>query len=225
MRISTFRKPAVVSLLLFASACGGNEEGASLDEASPLMSPSSEAMNQTAPDVFRARFETTKGDFVIEVHREWAPNGADRFYSLVANGFYDGVQFFRVVEGFMAQFGIHGDPAVSTLWQGAGIMDDSVVESNTRGSVAFAMRGVPNSRTTQLFINFVDNVNLDDMGFAPFGQIVEGMDVVDQLYSGYGEGAPSGAGPDQGRIQTEGNEYLTEDFPDLDSVVRAVIEG
>ena len=224
MPITKIRTASLLSVLLVAAACGGSEDAAPLDDTSPLMSPASDAMNQTAPDVFRARFETSKGDFVIEVQREWAPQGADRFYSLVSNGFYEGVHFFRVIDGFMAQFGIHGNPAVAARWRQAPITDDPVTQSNSRGSVTFAMTGQPNSRTTQLFINFMDNTNLDGMGLAPFGRVVEGMDVVDQLYSGYGEGAPRGNGPDQNRIQTEGSQYLASDFPELDSVVRATIE-
>ena len=208
----------VLFLLLVAAACGGSEDAVPLDDTSPLMNPASDAMNQTAPDVFRARFETSKGAFVIEVQREWAPRGADRFYSLVSNGFYEGMHFFRVIDNFMVQFGIPGDPAVAARWREARITDDPVTQSNSRGSVTFAMTGQPNSRTTQLFINFVDNTNLDGMGFAPFGRVVEGMDVVDQLYSGYGER------PDQSRIQAEGNQYLTSDFPEMDSVALATIE-
>lgn len=179
-------------------------------------------MNETAPDIFQTRFETSKGDFVIEVHRDWAPRGADRFYNLVRNGFYDDVRFFRVIEGFMVQFGISGDPRTGAVWREQAISDDPVVESNRRGYVTYAMGG-PNTRTTQVFINFADNTRLDGAGFAPFGEVVEGMDVVDQLYSGYGEGAPSGAGPAQPRIQAEGNEYLDRDFPNMDRVVRASI--
>jgi len=190
----------------------------------PLLYPAAPAMNEQAPDMYRARFETSKGDFVIEVHREWAPIGADRFYNLVNAGYYDDVRFFRVISGFMAQFGMHGDPLVTAQWRAAPIQDDPVVGSNTRGTVTFAMTGQPNSRTTQIFINFGNNTNLDGMGFAPFGEVVEGMEVVDQLYSGYGEGAPRGAGPDQGQIQGRGNEYLNADFPNLDYVIRATIE-
>lgn len=224
MPIWKIRNACVLFLLLLVAACGRSEDAAPLDDTSPLMSPASDAMNQTAPEVFRARFETSKGDFVIEVQREWAPRGADRFYNLVTNGFFEGVHFFRVIDGFMAQFGIHGDPAVSARWRQARITDDPVTKSNLRAAVTFAMTGQPNSRTTQLFINLADNTNLDGMGFAPFGRVVEGMDIVNQLYSGYGEGAPSGNGPDQNRIQTEGSQYLTSDFPELDSVVRAMIE-
>lgn len=187
-----------------------------------LLTP--DALTATAPDVFQARFETSKGDFVIEVHRDWSPNGADRFYNLVSNGFYDDVRFFRVIQGFMAQFGIHGDSAVAAAWREARVPDDPVVQSNTRGFISYAMGG-PNTRTTQVFINFVDNSRLDGMGFSPFGQVVEGMDIVDQIYSGYGEGAPNGNGPAQGLIQYRGNDYLNEDFPRLDYVVRATIVG
>jgi peptidyl-prolyl cis-trans isomerase A (cyclophilin A) len=176
-----------------------------------------------APDVFEAKFTTTKGDFVVEVHRDWAPNGADRFYNLVASGFYDDVRFFRVVDGFMVQWGISGDPAVSGKWRSANITDDPVKQSNKRGYVTFAKTGAPNSRSTQVFINFVDNSRLDPTGFAPFGQVTKGMDVVDSLYKGYGEGAPSGAGPDQGMIQSRGNAYLDPSFPKLDAIKHAEV--
>lgn len=181
-------------------------------------------MNQTAPDTFRVTFQTTAGDFVVEARRHWAPRGVDRFYNLVREGFFQDVRFFRVIEGFMAQFGIAGDPQVSTAWREARIPDDPVEASNTRGRVSFATSG-PGSRTTQLFINYGDNSRLDDMGFSPIGEVVEGMDVVDSLHSGYGEGAPRGRGPDQGRIQREGNAYLESEFPDLDWIRSAVIDA
>jgi len=181
------------------------------------------ALNEQAPAVYKAKFDTSKGAFVIEVHRAWAPGGADRFYNLVKNGYYDNVRFFRVIEGFMVQFGINGDPAVNAKWRTAAIPDDKVAQSNTRGMITFATSG-PNSRTTQVFINFADNTNLDRMGFAPFGKVVSGMNVVDRLYAGYGEGAPNGNGPDQGRIQTQGNTYLNRDFPRMDFVRKATIE-
>jgi peptidyl-prolyl cis-trans isomerase A (cyclophilin A) len=173
-----------------------------------------------APATFSVAFTTTKGDFVVEVHREWAPSGADRFYNLVRAGFYDNVRFFRTVKGFMVQFGINGDPAVSKAWKDANIPDDTVRESNRRGFVTFATAG-PNTRTTQLFINLVDNLRLDPMGFSPFGRVTKGMDVVDSLYAGYGEGPPGGQGPDQDRIEAEGNRYLEKQYPLLDAVKAA----
>ena len=207
-------------LLLSVSACGDNG-----GEAGPIdLAAVSTNLEGTAPDVFRARFETSKGDFVVEVTRAWSPAGADRFYNLVSHGYLDGVRFFRVIEGFMAQFGINGDPALAALLGEANILDDPMVESNTRGKMTFAKTSLPNSRSTQIFINLVANTNLDGDGFSPFGEIVEGMEVVDQLYSGYGEGAPGGAGPNQGRIQAEGNAYLDAEFPNLDYVERASIE-
>ena len=190
--------------------------------ASPLLNPRSAAMNQTAPATFKAKFETNKGDFIVEVQRDWAPNGVDRFYSLVQNGFYDEARFFRVISGFMAQFGISGDPKVSAVWREQRIPDDPVKQSNKRGFITFATAG-PNTRTTQLFINYGDNSRLDQMGFAPFGRVTEGMQVVEQLYAAYGEGAPQGKGPNQGRIQAEGNAYLTKDFAQLDYIKRATI--
>jgi len=211
-------------LALLVAGCGGEGGGEGGTPAdSPLLAPSSAAMTATAPDSYRARFETTAGDFVVEVRRELSPNGADRFYNLVRNGYYDGVRFFRVIDGFMAQFGMHGDPQVTAAWRAAPIQDDPVVASNRRGMVTFAMTGQPNSRTTQVFVNYRDNANLDAMGFAPFGEVVEGMDVVDQLYSGYGEGAPNGSGPSQAQIQAQGNRYLEAEFPQLDYIERATI--
>ena len=181
-------------LLLGVSACGGNGEEAG-GEAGPIdMTAVSTNLQGTAPDVFRARFETSKGDFLVEVTRAWSPAGADRFYNLVSHGYLDGVRFFRVIEGFMAQFGVNGDPTLAALLRGENILDDPVVESNTRGKMTFAKTSQPNSRSTQIFINLVPNTNLDALGFSPFGEIVEGMEVVDQLYSGYGEGAPGGTG-------------------------------
>jgi len=180
-------------------------------------------LNEAAPDKYRARFETTRGEFIVEVTREWAPNGADRFYNLVKNGYYDNCRFFRVIDGFMVQFGINGDPNINRLWRGATIMDDPVKKSNSRGFITFATSG-PNSRTTQVFINFADrNSFLDPQGFSPFGKVIEGMNVVDSLYNGYGEGAPGGKGPNQGFIQNQGNAYLEKDFPKLDYIKTATI--
>jgi peptidyl-prolyl cis-trans isomerase A (cyclophilin A) len=180
------------------------------------------ALKEQAPAVYKVEFDTSKGPFVVEVHRDWAPNGADRFYNLVKNGFYDNVRFFRVIEGFMAQFGVNGDPKVSTVWREARIKDDPVKVSNKRTFVTFATAG-PNTRTTQVFISYGDNSNLDSQGFSPFGQVVSGMKVVDTLYSGYGEGAPGGRGPNQARVQQEGNAYLASSFPNLDYVKKATI--
>jgi peptidyl-prolyl cis-trans isomerase A (cyclophilin A) len=181
------------------------------------------ALREQAPPVYKAKFDTTKGVFVIEVHRDWAPNGADRFYNLVKNGFYDNVRFFRVISGFMVQFGIHGDPKVSAPWREAQLRDDPVKQSNKRGYITYAMAG-PNTRTSQVFINFGDNASLDSQGFSPFGRVVTGMEVVDKLNAEYGEGAPRGRGPDQSRMQMEGNAYLTKDFGRLDYVKKATIE-
>jgi peptidyl-prolyl cis-trans isomerase A (cyclophilin A) len=180
------------------------------------------ALNEQAPATYKVQFDTSKGPFVIEVHRDWAPTGADRFYNLVKNGFYDNDRFFRVVSGFMVQFGVNGDPKVSTAWHDARIKDDPVKQSNGRGTITFATSG-PNSRTTQVFINFADNSALDRQGFAPFGQIVSGMNVVDALYADYGDGAPHGRGPSQDRITNEGNAYLTAEFAKLDYVKKATI--
>jgi peptidyl-prolyl cis-trans isomerase A (cyclophilin A) len=177
---------------------------------------------ERAPEVFSVRFTTTQGDFIVEVHRSWAPLGADRFFNLARIGFYDDTRFFRVVEGFMVQFGLPGDPAVAAKWNGATIPDDPVTQSNLRGYVTFAMAG-PNSRTTQIFIDFNNHPRLDQSGFAPFGKVIQGMEVVDALYKGYGEGAPSGKGPSQERIQTEGNAYLDSQFPKLDRVLKTEV--
>ena len=184
-------------------------------------------LKETAPATYKVNFDTSIGAFVVEVHRDWAPNGADRFYNLVKNGYYDGLRFFRVIPNFMVQFGISGDPALNTVWQEARIPRDPVKQSNTRGYVTYAMRGGPqgpDTRTVQVFINFGDNSPLDKDGFAPFGRVTSGMNVVDKIYAGYGEGAPSGNGPDQGRVQSQGNAYLTKDFPKLDFIKKATIE-
>ena len=205
-------------LVLASVALAG--QAANLEKMSKLRNPA--ALTEQAPATFNANFDTSKGLFVVTVHRDWAPNGADRFYNLVKSGFYDDVRFFRVIDGFMAQFGIHGTPAVASAWRSANIKDDPVKQSNKRGFVVFATAG-PNTRTTQLFINFGDNAALDKSGFSPFGEVTKGMDVVDKIYNGYGEGAPRGKGPDQGRVQSEGNAYLAKDFPKLDYVKTATI--
>ena len=187
--------------------------------ASALRDPA--RANKTAPDVYKAKFETSKGDFVIEVHRDWAPLGADRFYNLVKVGFFAEVRFFRVLKGFMAQFGISGDPTISAGWSEANIMDDPVKKSNTRGHITFAkLGGVPNSRTTQVFINYGNNARLDGMGFAPFGIVMDdGMAVVESLYGEYGGSASN----QQSTIQERGNEFLNERYPNLDYIKKATI--
>jgi peptidyl-prolyl cis-trans isomerase A (cyclophilin A) len=203
---------AFALLMLFVSAAPAFGQA--------LMNPS--ALKEQAPALYRVDFDTSKGPFVVEVHRDWAPIGADRFYNLVRNGFYDDARFFRVIEGFMVQFGVNGDPRVSAVWREARIKDDPVRISNKRSFVTFATAG-PNTRTTQVFINYGDNSNLDSQGFTPFGQVVSGMKVVDSLYSGYGEGAPRGLGPDQGKVQAEGNAYLASKFGNLDYIKKATI--
>lgn len=203
-----------------APAAAPEAPAAPINSGSALLAP--EKATEKAPETFRAKFSTTKGDIVVEVTRSWAPNGADRFYNLIKTGFYDGVIFFRVVDGFMAQTGIHGDPAVSAKWRDARIMDDpyNPAVSNKRGFVTYAMAG-PNTRTSQIFFNFRDNGMLDQRGFPPFGRVVEGEQVLDQLYRGYGDAPPDGRGPDQGRIQYQGNSYLKAEFPNLDSIKTA----
>jgi peptidyl-prolyl cis-trans isomerase A (cyclophilin A) len=184
----------------------------------PLLNPAK--LTEKAPAKYKVKLATTKGDFVVEVHRDWAPQGADRFYNLVKNGFYDNTRFFRVIKGFMVQWGIHGDPAVNTAWHEANIPDDPVKESNKKGYITFATAG-PNTRTTQVFINYGDNARLDGSGFSPFGKVLTGMNVVDALNGEYGEGEPGGRGPSQGRMQAEGNTYLQADFPKLDYIKTA----
>jgi len=210
----------MAGIVVALAACGrpGREpaQAKAAGGSNPLLDPQSSEMRASAPASFRARFETGTGSFVVEVTRAWAPHGADRLYNLVRHGFYDGARFFRVVPGFVVQFGLSGDPAVSARWRPATIPDDPVTQHNTRGTLTFATAG-PNTRTTQLFINYRDNNRLDGMGFAPLGRVVDGMDVVDRIYAGDGER------PDQGRIEAQGNAYLAAQFPRLDSIARATI--
>lgn len=208
----------VAALALTGASCadsGGSGAGG-------LRNPDTDAIAAPAPDSFRVVFETTKGNFTVLAHRDWAPKGVDRFYHLARLGFFDDTRFFRVLHGFMAQFGINGDPKVNEAWEPLRLEDDPVKQTNKRGTVSFATGG-PNTRTTQLFINYADNANLDAMGFSPIGEVVDGMAAVDSLYGDYGEGAPDGGGPDQGRIASEGNAYLTREFPRLDFIRRARI--
>jgi peptidyl-prolyl cis-trans isomerase A (cyclophilin A) len=224
-----FMRSMTKSLLLITCALCAVALGLAFGQAGAqagkgkLMNPAS--LNEKAPAVYRAKFDASKGTFVIEVTRAWAPNGADRFYNLVKNGYYDDCKFFRVVAGFMVQFGINGDPKTNAAWSEARIPDDPVKQSNTRGFVTFAMAG-PNTRTTQIFINYSDqNSRLDASNFAPFGKVIDGMKVVDSLYSGYGD-FPSfgGKGPDNTMMVTQGNAYLDKVFSKLDSIKSAVIE-
>jgi peptidyl-prolyl cis-trans isomerase A (cyclophilin A) len=197
-----------IALLLGLTACS---------KKAPEETPKSADMK--APDTYRVNFDTSRGPFVVEVSRAWAPLGADRFYTLVQQKFFDGARFFRVVPNFMVQFGLAGDPAVTKKWEGTEFPDDPVTMHNTRGTISFATRG-PRSRTTQVFINFGDNSgSLDPQGFSPFGHVVSGMDVVDKIYPGYGEQ------PDQGRVTTEGNAYTQKEFPQLDYIKTARIGG
>ena len=179
-----------------------------------LLNPAT--LKAKAPAVFKATFTTTAGDFVVEVHRDWAPLGADRFYNLVRNGFFTNASFFRVVPGFVVQFGLSANPAVNNVWDHATIQDDPVIQSNKRGNLVFATAG-PNTRTTQLFINFADNTRLDGMGFAPFGSVIDGMDVVDKIYSGYRES------PRQDLITSQGDAYIKANFPKIDKIKLAKI--
>jgi peptidyl-prolyl cis-trans isomerase A (cyclophilin A) len=189
---------------------------------SKLLNPA--AWTAPAPAEFDVKFTTTEGVIVFHLTKAWAPNGVDRFYNLVRAGFFTDVAFYRVIDGFMAQFGVSPDPAVSRAWMGHDIKDDKVTQKNERGRLTFAATGAPNSRGTQLFINFKDNSRLDAMGFAPIGEVTEGMDVVDKLYSGYGDTAEQGAGgPSSRRLDTEGKPYLDRNFPKISRILSAKI--
>lgn len=172
------------------------------------------------PEVFRVKFETTQGDFVVEATRAWAPHGVDRFHELVRARYFDESRFYRVLRGFIAQFGVHRDFSVHAKWRNLFIVDDPRREKNLRGTLAFAQSG-PSTRATEIFINLADNAVLDDQGFVPFGKIVEGIEVIDKLYSGYGEMRPEGKEIDAGRVEEEANEYLAPRFPKMDYVKRA----
>jgi peptidyl-prolyl cis-trans isomerase A (cyclophilin A) len=200
---------------------GTSVRSAAQADKSKLKNPA--GLTEQAPAMFKADLDTSKGLIVITVHRDWAPLGADRFFNLVKNGFYDDVRFFRVLDGFMAQFGIHGDPAIQAAWTTARLKDDPVKQTNKRGYVTYATAG-PGTRTTQLFINYGDNGSLDKQGFAPFGEVTTGMSVADKLYSDYGEGQPQGNGPNQGALTSQGNVYLAKSFPKLDYIKTATIE-
>lgn len=213
MRRPRARAAAVAASLALALAAGCRHA----PPEAALRRPDA-TLDRTGPDSFHVAVVTSRGPFELLVRRHWSPRGADRLYWLAAHHYYDGVRFFRVLPGFVAQFGLHGDSAVNAAWRERRIADDSVRVTNQRGTLSFATGG-PDTRTTQLFINYRDNARLDRLGFAPVGQVVAGMAVVDSLYGGYGEGPPRGTGPDQGRITREGNRYLAAQFPRLDSIV------
>lgn len=238
-------RASLPAVLLFVAACGAGPTAVPATSVAPVaqVPPASGEAAPTpaialhhapaeldpslatgkSPGVFLAEFTTTRGSFVVEAHREWAPNGADRFYNLVKLGFFDDTRLFRAIPDFMVQFGISGDPKVSEVWRGKTIADDPVTQSNLRGFVTFAQTGQPNSRTTQVFVCYENHARLDGSGFSPFAKVVRGMDVVDGFYKGYGEGAPEGTGPRQDRIESEGNAYLDQEFPRLDRILSARI--
>lgn len=201
----------VTAAALWLAGCGSN-----------TAKKTEEAKAEPAPQVYKVTFATSKGNYVVEVHRDWAPIGADRFYELVKDKYYDDARFFRVLRGFIVQFGLARDPEVSAKWRSMALVDDPPKQTNARGTITYAKAG-PNTRTTQVFINLGDNRRLDADGFAPFGLVTEGMDVVDSLYSGYGEGEPQGVGPSQQKIEMRGNEYLRDSFPRLDYIRTARI--
>ena len=212
----------LIGAVLFAASCSKTEPPKEAAKEVPKEA-AKEPTAAHAPDTYKVKFETTKGDFMVDVHRDWAPRGADRFYELVKSGFYNNSAFFRVIKGFMVQFGLNPDPKVNRKWHDMTIPDDPVTKANTRGRITFATAG-PATRTTQVFINFGNNSRLDDQGFAPFGEVEPGgMDVVDKIYSGYGEGAPTGGGPDEQAVENRGIAYLKDHFPKLDYIKKATI--
>jgi peptidyl-prolyl cis-trans isomerase A (cyclophilin A) len=200
---------------LLAAGCSSKTE-----PEKSMSAPSSKV--ETAPEKFSVNFDTSKGAFTVEVTKALSPFGADRFYNLVKSGYFDGARFFRMLPGFIVQFGIAGDPSISSLFRHSTIPDDPVKTPNREGTITFATAG-PGTRTTQIFINLGDNERLDGQGFSPFGKVTSGMDVVKSFYAGYGEGQPRGNGPDQSRIENEGNAYLEKDFPRLDYIKKAAI--
>lgn len=210
------------ALTACATAIGTSRERET--SAATLLNPAAAVFATPAPETFLARFETSRGEFTVRVTRAWAPQGADRFYHLVRAGFFDGQKFFRVRANFIAQFGLHPDPRVIAAWKNQTLPDDTARVSNTRGTLAYAMLTTPNTRTTQIYINLADNARLDAEGFAPFGRIVEGIDVIDRLYAGYDERAGGGmrAG-NQRPIELEGNAWLERHFPNLDHIVAVTL--
>lgn len=204
----------MLGLAAMLAGCGG--EAPKKAEAPKKKAPA------VMPEVWKARIETTQGPVVIEVTKAWAPKGAERFWKLVTTGFFDDSRFFRVRPGFIVQFGMAGDPTVNSMMGSTSIDDDPVKEKNARGTVAFAQAG-KNTRSTQVYINLKNNAELDRAAFVPFGRVVEGMDVVEKLYGGYGEWSPPGRGPEAARIQRQGNSYLDAQFPKLDKLKKASV--
>jgi len=221
LKTSRFSSIGTAVTLALVAACSSEAKNEPPTNDSPLLHPTAEMLSERAPDTVRVRFETSKGPFVVEAYRDWAPNGVDRFYQLARAGFYDGDRFFRVLTGFMAQFGLNGEPEIESAWRTASLADEPVKQSNLRGYVTFTRESGPNSRYTMVFINYKDNSYLDADGFAPFGQVVSGMEVVEKLYSGYGRQNV----PDQRRIKSDGNAYLTAEYPKLDFIKTAQIEN
>ncbi len=218
--IATVACAVLIVLAISSLALAQSEE--KVAQPNPALFDSKLA-TEKAPDSFRVKIQTTAGNLVIKIHREWAPHGADRFFNLVKIGYYNDVAFYRVLPGFMAQAGMNGDPKVSAAWLNSYIPADELRQSNTKGRVSYAMGGDPGSRSAQFFINYGDNSYLDEMGFAPFGEVVEGFETVQALYSDYGEGAPKGNGPNQTKLYRGGNAYLKGGFPKLDYIVSAVL--
>ncbi|HXS96140.1 MAG TPA: peptidylprolyl isomerase [Candidatus Limnocylindrales bacterium] len=212
------------SLLLAAVACLALAGCSQSNDATAERAPAA-VKDEHAPDQFNVTFDTSKGPVVVEMHRDWSPNGVDHFYTLVKTHFYDGSRFYRVLHDFVAQFGIAADPKTNAIWATTPIPDDRVHQSNVRGTLTYAATEMPNSRTTQLFFNLGNNSTLDSRGFAPIGKVVSGMDAVDALYNGYGETAPRGPGPDADKIAQQGNQYLQDHFPRLDYVKTVTIDG
>ncbi|MBM3788125.1 MAG: peptidylprolyl isomerase [Acidobacteria bacterium] len=203
----------LAAIAVIITGCGGSNPASGTKKREPLQ----------VPDVYKVKLDTTKGAIVVEVTRAWAPRGADHFYELVHDKYFDGVKFHRVLRNFAAQFGIHPDLKRNQLWSSIALPDDPVVEKNRRGTLTFATRG-PNTRATQLFFNLKDNsASLDGQGFSPIGKVVEGLDVMDQLAFVYGDGPPRGTGPDPKEIQTRGYSYLEREFPRLDTITTARI--
>ena len=221
------KRSAAIALVIFVAACekAPPPPGTPPAPTPAILQPDPAKVAAAGPDSFVVHVVSSRGPFDLIVHRNWSPNGADRLYYLVSNGYYDGLRFFRVLDGFMAQFGMPGDTTVGRVWRDLHINDDPVTQANTRGRLTFATAG-PNSRTTQLFINVGNNTQLDKMGFSPVGEVTSGMNVVDSLYSGYGDGGESGGkGPSQEKLALQGLAYLMRDYPKLDYIVTARVSN